>query len=347
MSVRPLGKGFQCDFYDGLKVRVRRVFPTKRDAVAYEGKIKVSILENRYFDIKQDAFQTFKELAGWYLSLEDAKRKKSYGRDQRSVGKLTAFFGSRLIREITPSLISGYQKKRLDEKSYRKHPTRPATVNREIACLRTMFNKAIKDGKLDKNPIRGVKLLKEENVRERILSSEELERYKKSCPPWYLPIAMTAYHTAMRKGEIVNLSPSKVDLREGFIRLKAEDTKTGHGRVIPIDPGLMEILKQSLKVRPLNFDRVFHRNGKPINSEHIRWVHQSVCKDAGISDFTFHDFRHTAINNWRREGHDYFKIMAASGHKTISVFRRYNLVDECELRTLVESKGDKRNTTSL
>jgi integrase len=158
---------------------------------------------------------------------------------------------------------------------------------------------------------------------------------------------MTAYHTAMRKGEIVNLSPSRVDLKEGFIRLKAEDTKTSKGRVIPIHEELMEVLRQSSKVRPLNCDRVFHRNGKPIHPEHVRWAHQSVCKEAGIEDFHFHDFRHTAINNWRKDGHDYFKIMAASGHKTISVFKRYNLVDEGELRTLVDSKGDRRNTASV
>lgn len=49
----------------------------------------------------------------------------------------------------------------------------------------------------------------------------------------------------------------------------------------------------------------------------------------------FHDFRHTCINNWRKEGHDYFKIMAVSGHKTISVFKRYSMVDEAELKTLI------------
>jgi integrase len=62
-----------------------------------------------------------------------------------------------------------------------------------------------------------------------------------------------------------------------------------------------------------------------------------------VENFTFHDFRHTCINNWRKQGHDYFKIMAASGHKTISVFKRYNLVDEEELKTLVDVR-ENRNT---
>ena len=61
----------------------------------------------------------------------------------------------------------------------------------------------------------------------------------------------------------------------------------------------------------------------------------TACRRAGIEDFTFHDLRHTAINNWRLQGHDYFRIMAANGHKTMSVFKRYNTVSKKELKALV------------
>ena len=81
---------------------------------------------------------------------------------------------------------------------------------------------------------------------------------------------------------------------------------------------------------------VFMRSGKPIKS--IREVFDATCKRAQIEDFTFRDFRHTAINNWRLQGHDYFRIMAASGHKTMAVFKRYNNVSETELKTLVQGK---------
>ena len=102
----------------------------------------------------------------------------------------------------------------------------------------------------------------------------------------------------------------------------------------------MEVLKKVMKVRPLNFDKVFHRNGKPIKASTVREGHESTCKKAKIENFNFHDFRHTCINNWRKKGHDYFKIMAASGHRTVSVFKRYNIVDETELKTLVQSPMD-------
>ncbi len=67
----------------------------------------------------------------------------------------------------------------------------------------------------------------------------------------------------------------------------------------------------------------------------IKRAFATACIKAGIEDFTFHDLRHTAINNWRLQGHDYFRIMAATGHKTLSLFKRYNTVSKEELRTLV------------
>ena len=83
--------------------------------------------------------------------------------------------------------------------------------------------------------------------------------------------------------------------------------------------------------------RVFNRKGKPIIS--IREIFEAACRRAEIEGFTFHALRHTAINNWRLQGHDYFRIMAATGHKTLSVFQRYNTVSQDELKALI---GEKR-----
>ena len=151
----------------------------------------------------------------------------------------------------------------------------------------------------------------------------------------------------MRRGEILNLCASRIDLKEGFIRLRPEETKTGSGRSIPIHPELMEVLRNALRVRPLNSDRVFHRGGEPIDSGDVRRAHERACRNAEIEHFHFHDFRHTCINDWRKKGHDYFKIMAASGHKTISVFKRYNMVDEEELKSLVKSWSNPSSNPSV
>ena len=144
-------------------------------------------------------------------------------------------------------------------------------------------------------------------------------------------VKQVAYLTGMKQGEILGLTWGQVDLREGFIRLQPGDTKTNEGRLVPFNGELREMFMALSRNLPAA--KVFSRNGKPIAS--IREAFEAACRRAGIEEFTFHDLRHTAINNWRLRGHDYFRIMAATGHKTLNVFKRYNTVSKDELKALV------------
>ncbi|HMK37685.1 MAG TPA: tyrosine-type recombinase/integrase, partial [Desulfomonilaceae bacterium] len=85
--------------------------------------------------------------------------------------------------------------------------------------------------------------------------------------------------------------------------------------------------------RGLKTARVFLRSGKPFTD--CKKSFSAACKRAKIDDFTFHDLRHCAINNLRLAGNDFFRIMAVSGHKTMSVFKRYNVVTEEELGGII------------
>ncbi len=122
-----------------------------------------------------------------------------------------------------------------------------------------------------------------------------------------------------------------MDLKEGFIKLAPEDTKTNEGQLVPFNLELIEMFKAMPRGLPMT--PVFIYQGHSLAE--IKRSFATACKRAGVEDFTFHDLRHTAINNWRLQGHDYFRIMAASGHKTLNVFKRYNTVNKEELRALV------------
>ena len=289
--------------------------------------------EGRYIKKSPDSHTPFKDLARWYLTLPEVKAKRSYDRDGRSLKLLIPFFGERLLKDITPALVEAYRQKRLSEPSGRTPSTltKPATVNREIACFKTIFNKAVKDGKAERNPAHGVKLLKENNERDRILSTEEYARLLMACPAHLKPIVKLAYLTAMRQGEILGLTWGQVDLKEGFIRLRPEDTKTNEARLVPLTRELAKMFKDM--PRGLPGVKVFTYATRSIGS--IKKGFVTACQNAGIENFTFHDLRHTAINNWRLQGNDYFRIMAATGHKTMTVFKRYNTVSKEELKALV------------
>ena len=89
-----------------------------------------------------------------------------------------------------------------------------------------MFNRAIRYDKLKENPVGRVKKLPENNVRMKILSLEEFERLYCQCPLHLKSVVLVAYFTGMRRSEILNLTWGDVDLNNGFVRLKAEVTKT-------------------------------------------------------------------------------------------------------------------------
>lgn len=124
-----------------------------------------------------------------------------------------------MLKNINSALVESYKQARMKEPSGRtpQRLTAPATVNRELACLKTIFSKAVKNGKAERNPTQGVKMLKENNERDRVLSLEEYARLLAHCPDYLKPIVKLAYHTGMRQGEILSLTWGQVDMKEGFI----------------------------------------------------------------------------------------------------------------------------------
>jgi integrase len=126
----------------------------------------------------------------------------------------------------------------------------------------------------------------------------------------------------MRLGEILGLTWNRVDLQTGVIHLRAEDTKTAEGRVVPMPAELTDLFKNLYKLRYLGEEHVFLVKGRSVSS--IKTAFNAACRRANIQDFRFHDFRHTAITNMRQATLDHLTIMQISRHKTMSVYKRYN-----------------------
>ena len=329
------GKNYWIEFYDETGRRKReRVGPSKTAAEQRFRDILKARTEERHIQKDLGARVCLEDLCRWYLDLPEVRAKASFDRDVNSIRNLKRILGeSTKLRELTAGRTEGYQRKRLEERSP-VHPSekiRPATVNREVACLKTMISRAIKHGKLDSNPISRVKKLPENNVRERVLAFDHFERLLEACLQYLKPIVLVAYYTGMRKSEILFLTWGEVDLQNRFIRLKSDRTKTGVARSVPLHPRVWEAI--SRLPRGIRSSRVFLWRGKPVND--LKKAFKAACTKAGLDDFTFHDLRHCAINNLRLAGNDYFKIMAISGHKTMNVFKRYNLVTEEELSCII------------
>ena len=166
------GRVWWLEYYQDGQRRRERIGPNKEAAEQRLREVLTARTEGRYIQKSPDAITRFKDLAAWYMDLPEVKAKRSYDRDYRSLKKLLPFFGDRLLKDIKPGLVEAYRQRRLGEPSGRTPSTltAPATVNREMACFKTIFSKAMKNGKAERNPVVGVKQLKENNERDRILS---------------------------------------------------------------------------------------------------------------------------------------------------------------------------------
>jgi integrase len=328
------GKVYWIEFYLHGKRRRERIGPSKSAAEQRLREVLKARTEDKYIDKDPATRLTLGELSQWYLKLPEVKAKRSYRRDQELIRHLLRLLRETTkIKDLTLGKVESYQQQRLSEPSPRHlgENIRPATVNKEVICLKTIFNRAVRHGQLNINPVAGVRKLPENNVRMRILTQEEFQRLLDRCPDHLRPVILTAYFTGMRRSEVVGLLWSEIDFEKGFIRLPASRTKPKVARPVPIPPPVKNMLERL--PRGLHTDRVFLRNGKPFDE--IKRSYKTACRKACIEDFTFHDLRHCALNNLRLAGNDYFRIMAISGHKTMSVFKRYNLVTEDEFSQVI------------
>ena len=259
---------------------------------------------------------------------------KSISKIRQHCESLKKVFGNAKARKIRPGNVEEYREKKLLQTHYRGTSYRPASVNREIEVMRRIYNLAMRDEMVDRNPCWKVTRLSEKNARDRVLSAEELDILLKKLPQHAADIVAVGYHTGMRAGEIFNLTWDRVNMKEEYFRLEPEDTKTKDPRHVYFNGTVREILDRLGKVRHISHDHVFTYQGKPLKS--IKTALGKALEETGINDFHLHGLRHTWTTNARKAGVDRTVIMKLTGHKTLSMFTRFNTVDEADAKQALQ-----------
>ncbi len=326
----------------GGKQRLEFVGYSIQEAKDAEGKRRSQKRENRIFDIKPDSKMTFLELAEWYLALAKVKALSSCWCVELSLKKFNSEFGDTIISHIKPVDLENYQGMR------RAEGKADSTIDREIGAAKTAIVKAFDNGIVSGDTLKTFKVVKKllranSNARDQVLLPEEFQNLLDNSPSYLKPILTTGYYTGMRRGEILNLTWDKVDLRNCVIRLTAKDTKDKEARTIPICEDLMTCLKGL--PRSLNTKHVFLYRGEPVKKD-FRSGLKIACKRAGITygrfkkdGFIFHDLRHTFNTNMRKAGVPESVIMEITGHSTRAMFDRYNTIDLEDTRNAVDRMG--------
>lgn len=296
-------------------------------------------------------------------------QRRSIDQLERRIDKhLSPFFGGRRMASITTTDVRAYIAARqsateITKKAYtrirkdgsvltipaQQWPTTGASnaeINRELTTLKRMFALAVQAGKLLHRP--HIPMLEERNTRSGFFEPEMLRAVLAHLAAPLRPVIEFAYITGWRiPSEVLTLEWRQVDFDAGEIRLDPETTKSRAGRVFPMTTDLRTLLQsrhdereqllRSAQVVPWVFFRMIATSrGGPKEPRRIRAFNKAwaaACTAAGCPGRIPHDLRRTAVRNMVRRGVPERVAMQLAGHKTRSVFDRYNIVSTGDLRT--------------
>jgi integrase len=246
-----------------------------------------------------------------------------------TLSRLKAHFRGRYLHQVTTADVQAYLRARL-EAGNRRRPGRAlsrVTTNRDRAQLSKMFSWGIERGFAVDNPVRGVKKFRESPGRTRYLTPEEVDRLLAECgrgfrTPWLKVFVFAALSTGARRGELLSLRWADVLFDVGVVRFRAETTKSGRGREVPLIPDLARLLAQwrDVQARMEASEYVFSSEGK---RRSIRGAFDGAVRRAGIRDFHLHDLRHCFASYFMMNGGDLYRLQTYLGHSTNLLTQRY------------------------
>jgi integrase len=355
-------------FYDGSGKQTRESTKTEDEKKA------AKLLRKRLGQVEAGVHRStanlrYEDVRAAYYADYATQRRRSLRRDREGnprldkVARLDAFFGGYRVSKIDPDVLRDFiadqQAKGLAD----------STINRSLSALRRMLNLARREGKLSQLP--AFPMLREPHAREGFFEEGEYRRLSRELPDYLtLPLAL-GYYTAMRAGEVFAVEWDQVDFLRDTIRLRADQTKSGEGRTIPIVPQLRALLEEQRSRRQPGCPFVcfkLDRKGHAVKIESFRKAWYSACVRTGLGrmepavdratgkplfapprgkrskpkvkmvyrGMIFHDLRRTGVRNLVRAGVPQSVAMDISGHKTRSVFDRYDIGSEQDIRDAAE-----------
>jgi integrase len=326
-----------------VKVRIKG-FPTQTatferltDARRWAQQTEAAIREGRHFKTTEAKKHTVAETIERYIKTILPTKPKSIKDQTQQLKWWVNKIGSYSLAELTPALVSKAKEDLSKGITPRGSPRSTSTVNRYLAVLSHVCTIASKEwGWLNENPVLKITKLKESRGRVRFLSDEERFRLLQACQnsesSYLYLIVVIALSTGARRMEILGLKWSQVDLNRGVITL--HETKNGERRILPLVGHAFQLMKEHTKLRHIKTDLVFPGLSlkKPID---IRSPWETALKKANITDFRFHDLRHSAASYLAMNGASLAEIAEVLGHKTLQMVKRYAHLSEAHTSKVV------------
>jgi integrase len=290
-------------------------FGTKAEAQAWARAVEVEMDKGTWGDPAGSPHVTFGELLERYQTHVTPTKRSRSSEEYRLAKLKRQRIADYSMRNLTTNVLAQYRDARLKEGATN------STVSRELATISAVITHAQREWGLELiNPAKLVKKPSLPPGRNRLLKPHEVKRLMAaldgSCDkrrnPLMLPVAQFALETAMRRGEILDLLWSNVDLDDRTAYLPM--TKNGKDRTVPLSSRAAEILGGL----PQTGAKVF-----PISDFALECAWVRACKRAEIENFHFHDLRHMATTQLSKKLPNVIELASVTGHSNVQMLKRY------------------------
>jgi len=205
----------------------------------------------------------------------------------------------------------------------------PATINRRLAFLKVGMRLAKLSAQIDFAELRRT----EDNVRDAYVARDEFAKLYAVAVVFDADLAdylAWLYVTGMRRGEASRLTFEMVDRRRWLLLIPGRVQKHRQHRGIFLAGAMQAIVAKRFDARVRGCDFLFHRAGERVRSFAKSW--KTLCQQAGLDAIRPHDLRRSAVTNLLEDGFTPKEAMEITGHRTLSVFTRYQQLPEASFR---------------
>lgn len=329
-----------------VKVRLKgyppesATFSRLTDAREWVQKTEADIKAGRHFGASKR--HTLTDLIDSYEKSAKHKELKSAKEMRGRLDWWRKQYGEKLLQDITPGIVAQGRDVLINEnltvrrrgddgvvsRVLLEKKRSGATTNRFLAALSTACAYGVKElCWLERNPVERVSKPKENKGRVRFLDDAELPRFLAACrkhSDLYLAVLLSLT-TGGRQSEVMGLRWTQIDLKTGRATLYAGTTKNDDARVLSLVGEAFTLLQERAKVRSLTDDRIFPATHKAKKSSFIalRTPFIAAMKEAEITDFHWHDLRHTCASYLMMNGVSSLEISKVLGHRTMAMVSRY------------------------
>jgi integrase len=321
---------------DGVRYRRSTGLRNKNKAIQFAEAYRTNLTLEAVGIKQPKSAPTFKAAMADFLTWSKGHHKEKPATTRRyhtSAVALLKHFKDITLDQIDAEAVERYKAARSKQfatvrgKSVKKRKqttdlVKPATVNRELACLRAVFNHAIKGNDALKNPISrtGARSLPEENQQTRVLTFDEESRYLAVATPFLRDVATLMLQTGMRPEEVYRIQPHNVNLTDGWVFNPYGKTKAAKRRIALTSAAKVILTRRMVDCGPYLFP---HDSDPKRPVPKVNNAHDRAIRGSRIAPARLYDLRHTWATRAVEAGIDLVTLAAMLGHSKIAMVMRY------------------------